>query len=590
MKRSKRLIRQIFQPYMTITVIVLLSITWYTSAAVRNFILDQTHKELANQGSLFEKMAHEDILSNDHRIIDQLCKEIALLLPTRITVILPDGKVIGDSLENPADMGNHKNRPEIAEALAGAEGSSIRYSGTLRQKMMYVAFPYYMDGSVVAVIRTSLPLTSIDHKLKSINTRIVSGGVLIALFAAVICFFVSRRICRPIEEMRLGAEKLAAGDFSHRLNPPDIFEIASLARAMNKMAIQLENRLATVLLQRNEYRAVLSSMIEGVIALDMEDKVISINQAAADIFRITTSGAEGRSIQEIIRNPELHTLIKATSPAEKIISKDITVYNDKNQIVNTSCTPLFNLDKKRIGILIVLHDVTRIRNLENMRRDFVANVSHEIKTPLTAIKGFVETLQDSINERPRETQRFISIIIKHVDRLNCIVEDLLSLAKIEKKGGRKEIELEEKRIKDVIDTAIQVVFATCGKKNIKFDLQCDTEITAKIDSTLLEQALVNILDNAVKYSPDGEDIIIHSGLREGEIFISIADNGQGIAKEHIPRLFERFYRVDKARSRKMGGTGLGLSIVKHIVQTHGGRVTVDSAPGKGSTFTIYLPK
>jgi two-component system phosphate regulon sensor histidine kinase PhoR len=272
------------------------------------------------------------------------------------------------------------------------------------------------------------------------------------------------------------------------------------------------------------------------------------------------------------------------------IEDDIVLHNDEERVLNIHSSPLQDAKEARIGILVVINDVTKLRRLENVRRDFVANVSHEIKTPLTAIKGFVETLHDGTVEKPEDIERFFGIVIKHINRLDAIVEDLLTLSRIEKEDTGKEIKFETGSIKDVIETAIQVCQAKADKKNIHIDLSCDKEITAKIDPALLDQAMVNILDNAIKYSEKGSAVYVECSSMEREIIISIKDHGIGIAKKHLPRLFERFYRVDKARSRELGGTGLGLAIVKHIVQAHGGRITVESTPGKGSTFAIHLPR
>ncbi|MBL0700276.1 MAG: ATP-binding protein, partial [Desulfosarcina sp.] len=312
-----------------------------------------------------------------------------------------------------------------------------------------------------------------------------------------------------------------------------------------------------------------------------------INNAAEKIFDLKQSAAKGKHLHEIIRNREMHLLISKSALFGRPYENDIVVSDDPEKIVNTNCAPLFNADHKRIGSLIVLQDVTHVRHLENIRKDFVANVSHEIRTPLTAIKGFVETI---LYDHDRaETEKFLGIISKHVNRLEAITEDLLSLATIEKKDAQDELRFENSKIKDIIETALQVVEDMAKKKSIDFDISCSDDIFAKTDIPLLEQALVNLIDNAVKYSPEGEKILIWADRKEKGILIHVKDNGPGIPKKHLPRLFERFYRVDKARSRSLGGTGLGLAIVKHIIQAHGGHVTADSVPGKGSTFTIHLP-
>lgn len=590
MKKKKRLIWQLYPSYLLITLISITAVSWYASNSLRHFFIDRTASDLQTRGRLLEQQFEGYLSSLDSISIDNLCKEIGKTASTRITVILPNGDVIGDSEEDPGIMDNHADRPEVIQASAGQLGTSIRYSRTLHQRMMYAAIPVVINNKTKAVIRTSIPLTSIDDELKSIQIKIALGGFFIALLASGICLYVSRRISRPIEEMRQGAEHFARGDLRYRLDTPNTKELGGLAEAMNQMAIQLEDRIKTVINQRNEYEAVLSSMMEGIVAVDTEERIISVNQAAASMLKSKLSELKGRSVQEMIRNRELQGFVAETLSSGKALQGDIIFRRNGEKVLNTHSTPLCDANNKRIGTLIVLNDVTQLRRLENVRRDFVANVSHEIKTPLTAIKGFVETLRCGAMENPEEAGRFLAIIDNHVNRLAAIIEDLLQLSRIEQEGEIKQIQLKESYIKDVIQASIQVCQAKAEKKRIRIDVLCEDSVLAKIDPPLLEQAFVNLLDNAIKYSKEESKIRIETILTDSEAIISFQDHGIGIAKKHLPRLFERFYRVDKARSRKLGGTGLGLAIVKHIIQAHGGDVTVESTPGKGSTFAIHLPR
>ncbi|MCG2755647.1 MAG: ATP-binding protein, partial [Desulfobacteraceae bacterium] len=526
----------------------------------------------------------------NEKSIDLACKEIGGISETRITVVLPSGKVIGDSEEDPRSMDNHSDRKEVRAAISGNIGNSIRFSRTLQQKMMYVAVPLIKDNKILGVLRASIPVTSVDNALKSIQRKIALGGLLIALLAAIISLFVARRISRPLEEMKKSADRFAEGDLAHRLLLPDTKEMEALGEAMNQMAAQLNSRIKTAIRQKNELETVLSSMLEGVIAVDMDERIISINQVAARMFNGEPAKFQGQSIQEAIRVSGLQRFVKKALLSVESIEDDIVLNNDGECALNIHSSPLQDAREDRIGILVVINDVTKLRRLENVRRDFVANVSHEIKTPLTAIKGFVETLHDGTVEKPEDTKRFLGIVIKHINRLDAIVDDLLTLSRIEQEDTEKEIKFEAESIKDVIETAIQVCQAKADEKNIHIDFNCDKEIAAKIDPVLLGQAMVNLLDNAIKYSKKGSTVYAECSLMEREIIISIKDHGIGIAKNHLPRLFERFYRVDKDRSRKLGGTGLGLAIVKHIIQAHGGSISVESTPGKGSAFTIHLPR
>ncbi|MFH1580585.1 MAG: ATP-binding protein [Pseudomonadota bacterium] len=590
MKKKKRLISQLYPHYLLIILISLTAVSWYASDAMRSFFFTQTAAVLETRANLLENQIIEHLSPLNEKSIDLTCKEIGRVSETRITVVLPSGKVIGDSEEDPRSMDNHSDRKEVRAAISGNIGNSIRFSRTLQQKMMYVAIPLVKNNKILGILRASIPVTYVDNALKSIQRKIVLGGLLIALFAAIISLFVARRISRPLEEMKKGADRFAEGDLAHRLPIPDTKEMGALGEAMNQMAAQLDIKIKTAIRRKNELETVLSSMLEGVIAVDMDERIISINQVAAMMFNGEPEKFKGRSIQEAIRVSELQRFVKRALLSVESIEDDIVLNHNEERILNIHSSPLQGAGKKRIGILVVINDVTKLRRLENVRRDFVANVSHEIKTPLTAIKGFVETLHDGTVEKPEDTKRFFGIIIKHINRLDAIVEDLLTLSRIEQEDTEKEIKFEAESIKDVIETAIQVCQAKADEKNIHIDFNCDKEIAAKIDPVLLGQAMVNLLDNAIKYSKKGSTVYAECSLMEREIIISIKDHGIGIAKNHLPRLFERFYRVDKDRSRKLGGTGLGLAIVKHIIQAHGGSISVESTPGKGSAFTIHLPR
>lgn len=541
---------------------------------------------------MFREIFNTFISVENTQEIDAFCRKIGgnSHSDIRITVVLSSGMVAGDTQRDPHNMENHGERPEIYTALRGNTGNSVRHSATLDERMLYVAVPVEKEEKIVAVVRTAISLTVIDKIFESIHYRIVWVGVLVAFLAAGISFWVSRRLSLPLERMKQGAELFAKGELNHRLHIPRAEEMASLAIAMNQMANHLDERIKSVISHRNELEAVLTSMKEGVIAFDLEERILSINQAAAAMFNKDPWEMESRSIQETIRNPQLQKFTKNALTNGDGLECDIVLYQDKERILNVHSTPLLDSKEARIGILVVLNDVTRLRHLENMRRDFVANVSHEIKTPLTAIQGFVETLLLESEDIPENLRRFLFIIDRHVQRLVAIIEDLLKLSRIERDGERKEIVLADTPVADVVRTAIQILESRAAEKNIRVDFQCEDSLSVEMESPLIEQALVNLLDNAIKYSEQNSSVEVRGIDRGSEVHISICDQGIGIEKEHLPRLFERFYRVDKARSRKLGGTGLGLAIVKHIVQAHNGKVDVFSSPGKGSTFTLILPK
>jgi two-component system phosphate regulon sensor histidine kinase PhoR len=411
----------------------------------------------------------------------------------------------------------------------------------------------------------------------------------IAVVAALASLIISRRISSPLEKMKLSAERFAAGDLNHRLESPGLLEMNTLAEAMNKMAGRLDERIRTIVEQRNEQQAVLSSMIEGVFAVDESERLISMNRSAARLISADPGKVRGKRLQEIVRNSELQRFVERTLRSDTPIEGEILLGDDRDRFVQTHGAVLQGSDGARIGALVVLNDITRIRQLETVRRDFVANVSHELKTPITSIKGYVETLLDGAMHNLDESKRFLEIILKHSDRLNSIIDDLLSLSRIEQEKESGAIVLEEGSIKDVLQNAIRACETKATAKEIEVVLNCSDAVYARINAPLLEQAVVNLVDNAIKYSEPDKIVTVEAESTKGAIEIRVHDQGCGIPKEHLHRLFERFYRVDKARSRKMGGTGLGLAIAKHIIQAHDGRISVASQPGKGSTFTIHIP-
>jgi len=590
MIKRRRFIWRLFLPFVLITLVSLIAVSWYATSSLGRFYMDQTAADLEARAHLLETQMGQGAFIYQPDVVDAFCKEAGKRSATRITVILPSGVVIGDSRETPRHMDNHAGRTEIADALNGVVGNSLRYSDTLHQRMMYVAIPYFENNQVAAVIRTSLPVTALDEALADIRIRITLGVLLIAIIAAIVSLLISRQYSRPIEEMKEGAARYAHGELEHRLTLPDSEEMAGLAEAMNLMAEQLSNRIDTIRSQRRELETVLSSMLEGLIAIDNEERIISINQAAANWFEVDVKSAQGRSLQEIIRNQALQKFVTDALQSGEPMEDDVTAFQSGERVLNVKSSPLLDAVHKRIGTLIVFNDVTQLRRLENMRRDFVANVSHEIKTPLTAIKGFVETLQHNNIEDPDETKRFLGIVLKHVDRLSAIIEDLLSLARIEQESEDARSAYQQKLLRGVFRAALQICRPKAEQKEITITLACPDDLAARIDPVLFEQAIVNLLDNAIKYSESNSTIaIVAKQIDDEQITIRVQDQGIGIAQKHLSRLFERFYRVDKARSRNLGGTGLGLAIVKHIAQAHDGKVSVESKLGEGSTFTISLP-
>ena len=599
----KKLNRQLLISYLLIMGIPMIFAGWYASRSFNKFYMTQNMEELKSQAWLIGSQVEEHLARSSTTSIDSLCKFLAKRVKTRFTVISPTGKVLGDSEKNPDSMENHLNRTEVIAAMSGKVGVSNRYSYTLFKEMIYTAVPIYVSGHIAAVVRTAFPFMSVKAAIAHLLFKNYWAIVIMALLAAMVSYLFSKRISLPIDAIKNGAQRFAAGDFTATLPVSGYEETRLLAISLNEMGRKLSDMISRITEQNHELDAVLSSMSEGVIAIDAQEKIIFVNNAAAKMFAIDRGHATGKWIGEALRNNEIREFLVKALGATKPVEEEIILPLPLSETSNSECflqlhgSALHDPSLKIFGALMVISDITQIKKLENIRQDFVANVSHELRTPLTSIKGFVETLAAGAMNDPDEARRFLGILSKQADRLTMIVEDLLSLSRIERDTQEKAIELQKGRLIDVLNASIEACAVKAMAKNISIECSCDPNITAKIERTLLEQAVVNLIDNAINYSNSDTRIRVQAGYSqadhvgaEGETVISVHDEGVGIAQEHLSRLFERFYRVDKARSRKMGGTGLGLSIVKHIVLAHGGRVDVQSSPGNGSVFFIYLPR
>lgn len=416
------------------------------------------------------------------------------------------------------------------------------------------------------------------------------GGVVLAVLAAGLGLFTSGRITQPLQEMRWGAERFATGDFSQRLAVPDTVELGSLAATLNHMAEQLATQIRVITQQRNGQDAILASMQEGVLALDSQERVLTINRAAESLLGVIAAQATGRTIQEVVRNSALQRLLVTAMHSVESQTAEIVLRGAEERVLQATATALHEASGRDIGVLVVMNDVTQLRHLENVRRDFVANVSHELKTPITSIKGFIETLRDgALDDRP-QAERFLGIIARHADRLQAIIEDLLSLSRLEQESGSYDIVCTEESLAEIVEAAMVACDAKATARQVTIVPACPLDLLVVVNAPLLEQALVNLLDNAIIYSKPGSTVWVDASCAGSELSVRVRDQGFGIPQEYHSRIFERFYRVDKARSRDSGGTGLGLAIVKHIAQVHGGHVAVASTVGQGSTFTLRLPQ
>lgn len=599
MKR-RRLLWQIFPPMVLVMMATVIGATFFASRYVKDCYFTQAVADLTIRAQLVLRQSRDPLLARDFMRVHDLCQELSQEAEARVTVILADGRVVADSMEDPAKMDNHGDREEVVAALAGRAGVSTRFSRTTAKEMLYVAIPApatQQEGAApgsppLGVVRLAIPLTPVANLLREVSFKILLGALGLIVLAAIITLSVSRKISRPLEEMQRIAKGFGQHNFDQKIMLADrevSLEVAGLAEALNGMACELNERIETVTQQKNELEAVFKSMIEAVIVIDTEEKIERMNVAALRLLGLSTPRGIGKSIVESVRNVDFLKFVRETLASNAPVEKPL-VFGDgaTEQHFHASGTLLFDSHGQRLGALIVLNDVSKMRRLETIRQEFVANVSHELKTPITAIKGFIETICDRDDGHSEDTGRFLKIVLRQADRLNAIVDDLLVLSRIEQEEEHHEIELQPGLLAPVLQNSLDVVTPKAVEKDIHLSLRCDSTVAVRMNSRLLEQAVTNLLVNAIKYSHEGGEVLLSASQGEEGLIIQVTDYGCGIAKEHLPRLFERFYRSDKARSRKLGGTGLGLAIVKHIVQAHGGTVAVESALGRGSTFTIRL--
>jgi two-component system phosphate regulon sensor histidine kinase PhoR len=594
----KRLLALLYPYHLLILVLSLAAATLYASHVAERLYLRSTEESLFARARLAELQMAAAVgrmgagaMDAPGGSVDSLCKALGAASKTRFTVVLPSGKVVGDSNADPRGMANHIDRPEIGRALAGEATWAVRFSDTEKTRIMYIAVPAKIGGRIAGAIRASVPLNVVDESLRGMRVKVLAGLAAVVLIAGAVSYGIARRIGRPLRDLREGVERFEREGLGYRIPVSRFEEVGSIASLMNELAERLDERIHVEGRQLSEQEAVFSSMVEGIVVVDPAERVMRINRSAARFLGVEQEAALGKSIQEVVRSPHLQQFVARSLAASEPIEGDIVLRAGQGELyLQAHGVSLFDDEDAKTGSVIVLNDVTRLQRLEGVRRDFVANVSHELRTPITSIKGFVETLRDGALHHPAEAEKFLEIVAKQADRMNSIIEDLLLLSRVEQDTREAKVALEWTALKGVILEAVQVCEPKARAKDIRISVDCPDGLGARINAALLEQAIINLIDNAIKYSESGRPIRIGVETLDGDVTIGVRDQGAGIEPEHLPRIFERFYRVDKARSRKLGGTGLGLAIVKHIVQAHGGTIAVESAPGAGTTFSIKLPK
>jgi two-component system phosphate regulon sensor histidine kinase PhoR len=504
----------------------------------------------------------------------------------RVTVVDPQGVVLADSEQDPQRMENHANRPEIQAAFQNRTGSAIRRSATLGRDLCYLAVPLQYQGHSGYVLRLALPLENLDAAIAAVRWRILTASLLAAVVALFFAYFFSRSFTRKIGRLRAFAEGLVKANFTGRLLPDAEDELGALARSLNLAASQLHDLVERSSLESAHREAILTSMVEGVLAVDQELRITFYNASFAHAVGLRGEIPKRAPLVDIVRDPGLREILSRVLATAETLKQRLQLPAAEGRAFEVQAAPLRVAGGR--GAIAILHDITDLERLERVRKDFVANVSHELRTPLTAIRGYTETLLEGALEDQANNRKFLEIIKSHATRLNSLASDLLALSELE--SAKATAEQARVSVQTAIEGALRTVEAEARQRRVRLIRGRIDDVAVLGDRVHFEQALVNLLDNAVKFNrPEGEVRVEVTRTKDDLVSVTIADNGIGIPSADLPRVFERFYRVDKARSREVGGTGLGLSIVKHIVERMHGGVAVESQLGKGSVFTVLLP-
>jgi two-component system phosphate regulon sensor histidine kinase PhoR len=587
--KPKKIFIKLFLPYFLISTIGLVILLLITRFAFKNFYYNEITTNLVQKAKIFEQDIVDLMQAKSNLALQKKIQNLSDNAENRISVILPNGLVIADSSHDILKMENHLEREEIASALLGKRGNSLRYSPTLMTNHLYVAIPLYFNANLVGVLRNSVSISKLETSLDILTKKILFWSFILLLILTYFIYFQARKLSLPLEKMKRDVEAFATSDFKEGLDVENSTteEIVSLSFALKKMGEKLQTQIKKINTQKKEQLAVFSSLIEGVITIYPDMSVYHINRSALKLFnRKGNKSEKGTPLSEIISSDEILKLAENLIQHEEAIEAEI-IY-EKNKTLHVYGTIVESEEKGVFGAVLVFNDISKMRKLENHRKQFVANVSHELKTPLTAIQGYLETLQETDIENTKTRDKFLNIISKHAMRLKLIIEDLLSLSSLEKETDIGNIELIKQDILPVIESAVSLCSEKIRQKDVTVSVR-GADIELDICKSLIEQAVINLIDNAIKYSDTGTNIDLVVKKSGKQCLLSVEDNGPGIAAEHHERLFERFYSADKARSRELGGSGLGLSIVKHIVISHGGDICVESEIGKGTKFIIEFP-
>lgn len=590
MFRSK-LLWQVYAGYVTIVIISTLIVGILNSRQISEEGMRDINQSLSAHTELLAEIAKLSLQPNnpDFKSLQQTLKQLGKNTRSRLTIIANDGMVLADSREHPEKMDNHSQRPEIIDARTQGSSTTSRYSQTLKQKMIYRALRIEQDQKPLGFVRVSLPLNRIDHRLAQSRLAVLFGAGISGIAALLIGFYFARRFTDPLIKMTENAEAIAQGDYHRRITIKQQNEIGSLAKAFNSMARNSSQRMEEITADRNRYATIFAGMVEGVISIDEHQKIIHINRTAAELLELSATQCINKSIWEELRITEISQALEQAMAKKNVVKIQMRRSTEHlDQVVDIHIAVLCDNADHSIGAVIVLNDISELDHLMRIRQDFVANASHELKSPITVIRGLTETILDDDEMDPATQHRFIEKIHNQSHRLSSLVSDLLTISRLE--SNQDEQHFQPINYLNIIKKSIKAIEVSCQEKELSVTINLpEQNIHLLGDEQGISQLVDNLLDNAVKYTPLGGSLLIQLEVHELTSTLRIQDSGVGISPQYQHRIFERFYRVDKARSRELGGTGLGLSIVKNIAEQHGGSVSVTSQPGQGAIFTVELP-
>ncbi len=579
---------KLFSGYVLLVVIAVAVVGILVARRITRDMIADTERDLRVRARLVEPIALPFLGGGDPAELQRQVRVLGTDIATRITIVREDGTVIADSEEDPRSMDNHGTRPEIVAARETGTGMSTRFSRTVAANLMYFAVAVNQSGERLGFVRTSLPLTAIQDRIGGVRRLVAFVGIGAAVLALVLGLVVARRVTGPLASMTAAAESIAGGKYDHRVPATSQDEIGQLGSAFNRMANELQGRLATITEDRSKLLTILGGMTEGVLAVDGKQHIVHLNAAAGRILGVPPSESLGKPIWEVTRIRQVNEALERVLHVDGDVNEELHLDIDgRDRVVQLHGAPLADGQGGLLGAVIVLHEVTELRRLETVRQEFVANVSHELKTPITAIRGLIDTIVDD-PDMPEDTQdRFQRKIQSQSVRLASLVTDLLTLARLDAAEGL--LQSEPVDLRDVVRATVDHFRADAEERQVNLTAEIHSEPVVVLgDIEALGLLTNNLVDNALKYTPRGGTVTVKL-LADDAARLEVRDTGIGIGAEHLDRIFERFYRVDKARSRELGGTGLGLSIVKHISTTHGGSVSAESRVGVGSTFRVRLP-